>query len=55
MSDYPKQPAKRPVNCILENRLLKKMGLNIMKDWKEDLDIYLEENGKDLIKKAKKK
>ncbi|MFC1866851.1 dTDP-4-dehydrorhamnose reductase [Thermodesulfobacteriota bacterium] len=52
MNDYP-QAAKRPVNCILENRLLKKKGLNIMSDWKKDLDGYLGQFGKDLIKKAK--
>ena len=52
IADYP-QPAKRPVNCILENRLLKKMGLNIMPDWKDDLDAYLNQFGKDLVKQAK--
>ena len=49
------QAAKRPVNCILENRLLKKSGLNVMKDWREDLDIYLDQYGKDLIKRLKGK
>ena len=55
MNEYPAQAAKRPVNCILENRLLKKMGLNIMPDWKEDLDTYLEQYGKDLVKRARAK
>ena len=55
MDEYPAQAAKRPVNCILENRLLKKMGLNIMPDWKEDLDTYLEQYGKELVKKARMK
>ena len=54
MSDFP-QIARRPLNCILENRLLKKMALNIMPDWREDVDQYLDEFGKDLIKKAKEK
>jgi dTDP-4-dehydrorhamnose reductase len=49
------QAAKRPVNCILENRLLKKLGLNVMKDWREDLGIYLDQYGKDLIKRLKGK
>jgi len=49
------QAAKRPVNCILENRLLKKLGLNVMKDWKEDLDIYLDQYGKDLVRALKGK
>lgn len=55
MAEYPKQAAKRPSNCILENRLLKKMGLNIMPDWNEDLDIYLKQYGKELVKKARAK
>ena len=52
LSDYPR-PARRPINCILENRLLKKQGINIMPDWEKDIDIYLERFGKDLIKRAK--
>ena len=51
LDDYP-QPAKRPVNCILENRLLKKQGLNIMEDWKTDLDLFLDEFGGELIKQV---
>ncbi|MBW1767676.1 MAG: dTDP-4-dehydrorhamnose reductase [Deltaproteobacteria bacterium] len=51
MSDFP-QVAKRPANCILENRLLKNMGLNIMPEWKKDIDRYLKKFGKALIKKA---
>lgn len=47
------QPAKRPVNCILENRLLKKQGLNIMPHWREDVDIFLDYYGEKLIKEAK--
>ncbi|MFC1819595.1 dTDP-4-dehydrorhamnose reductase [Thermodesulfobacteriota bacterium] len=54
IKDYP-QAAKRPVNCILENRLLKKMGLNIMPDWKKDLNTYLDQFGRGLIKQAKTK
>ena len=54
MIKYP-QAAKRPENCILENRLLKKLGLNIMPDWKKSLDTYLDEYGKDLIKRLKTK
>lgn len=50
-----KRGAKRPVNCILENRLLKKQGLNVMVDWKEDLDAFLEQFGKDLVKDARKR
>ncbi|MDY7034726.1 MAG: dTDP-4-dehydrorhamnose reductase [Thermodesulfobacteriota bacterium] len=52
LEDYP-QPAKRPINCILENRLLKKQGINIMNDWKEDVDMFLDQYGKELVKRAK--
>ena len=52
MNDYP-QIAKRPVNCILENRLMKKQGINIMPDWKKDIDSYLGRFGDELVKKAK--
>ena len=52
MKDYP-QIAKRPANCIMENRLLKKQGLNIMPDWKKDIDAFLKESGEKLIKQAK--
>ena len=47
------QPAKRPGNCILENRLLKKQGINIMPPWEEDLDTFLDNFGEELIKEAK--
>jgi len=46
---------KRPGNCVLENRLMKKAGLNIMLEWKEDLDIYLDQFGKDIINEIKQK
>jgi dTDP-4-dehydrorhamnose reductase len=41
-----------PVNCILENRLLKKQGINIMRDWKEDMEAFLDEYGEALVKEA---
>ena len=47
------QKARRPLNGILENRLLKKHGLNIMPDWKEDLAAFLDQAGERLIKEAK--
>jgi len=52
LSDYP-QPAKRPQNCILENRLLKKQGINLMQNWKSDVETYLDQFGEALIKEAK--
>jgi dTDP-4-dehydrorhamnose reductase len=45
--------AKRPTNCILENRALKKNGLNVMKHWQEDLSLFLDRFGEELIKQAK--
>jgi len=32
---------------------LKKQGINLMEGWKEDLDLFLERFGDDLIKQAK--
>lgn len=52
LSDYP-QVAKRPLNCILENRLLKKQGLNLMPAWEKDVKAYLGRFGTELIKRAK--
>jgi len=46
------RPASRPVNCLLENRLLKKQGINVMVDWKEDLNSFLDNFGEELIKEA---
>jgi len=45
-------PARRPANCLLENRLLKKQGVNVMVDWKEDLDTFLDNFGEELKKEA---
>ncbi len=52
LRDYP-QKARRPLNCILENRLLKKQGLNVMADWKEDLSAFLDQYGDQLMKEAR--
>ncbi|MBN2125401.1 MAG: dTDP-4-dehydrorhamnose reductase [Deltaproteobacteria bacterium] len=51
--DYP-QEASRPINCILENRLLKKQGISIMSTWESDLNSFLEQQGADLVKQVKK-
>ncbi len=48
-------PARRPRNCILENRLLKKQGIHLMQDWRRDLDLFLERFGEELIREARKK
>ena len=42
--------ARRPANCLLENRLLKKQGIHIMPNWKEDMDMFLDKFGEELIK-----
>jgi dTDP-4-dehydrorhamnose reductase len=45
--------AVRPANCLLENRLLKNQGINVMRNWKEDLDAFLKKYGEALVKEAK--
>ena len=47
--EYP-TPAVRPVNSILENRQLKRERLNIMPDWQEDLEIFIDTYGERLLK-----
>lgn len=44
-SDVFKTRAKRPAYSVLENYNLKKLGLNKMRDWKENLKLYLQEKG----------
>lgn len=39
---YP-TPARRPANSILENARLKELGLNLFRDWKEELASFAEE------------
>ncbi len=41
-----------PVNCVLENRLSKKQGINVMTDWKKDLDTFLDQFGDQMVKEA---
>jgi dTDP-4-dehydrorhamnose reductase len=38
-AEYP-TPAKRPANSILENRRLKKHGLNRMNPWQKDIELF---------------
>jgi dTDP-4-dehydrorhamnose reductase len=44
-SDVFKTRAKRPLFSVLENYNLKKLGLNKMREWKENLKLYLKEKG----------
>jgi len=53
MRDFP-QRAKRPVNCLLENKNLKEQGINVMRPWKEDLELFLDKFGAQLMELAKK-
>lgn len=46
------RPAKRPANSLMENRLLKKQAINVMVDWKEDMNTFLDTYGGQLIKEA---
>lgn len=39
-SEYP-LPAPRPRNSILENKNLKKAGINLMCDWRGDIDMFV--------------
>ncbi len=47
-ADYP-TPARRPANSILENRLLKQHGLNVMRDWREDVDHFVKRHREELL------
>jgi hypothetical protein len=39
MKDY-EGLAVRPANCLLENRLLKNQGINVMHNWEADLGVF---------------
>jgi len=47
--EYP-TPAIRPVNSILENRQLKREGLNVLLNWRKDLDTFIDKYGEDLLR-----
>jgi len=49
--EYP-TPARRPANSILENARLKESGLQVMKDWEEDLDEFVSRYRERLIKEV---
>lgn len=52
LADFENIGARRPSNCLLENRRLKKQGINHMVPWEGDLDAFLETHGDALIKEA---
>ena len=50
--DYP-TPAKRPMNSVLENTRLKALGLNVMTDWRADLDEFVRIHRVELLDEVK--
>jgi len=51
--EYP-TPAVRPMNSILENRNLKKKGMDIMVDWRSDVDEFVLNFREVLLKEMEK-
>ncbi len=49
--EYP-TPTKRPMNSILENRGLKEQGVNVMRDWRQDVDQYVEQYRERLLEEC---
>ncbi len=49
-AEYYPSAATRPLNSILENRQLKKEGLNIIPNWKADLDIFVDRYKEELLR-----
>ncbi|MCP4688977.1 MAG: dTDP-4-dehydrorhamnose reductase [Desulfobacterales bacterium] len=45
-------PARRPMNSILENRALKNQGVNVMKEWRSDVNRYVEQYKERLLEEA---
>jgi dTDP-4-dehydrorhamnose reductase len=43
-------PTKRPLNSILENGHAKELGINVFSDWKDELQLFAEENGTAILK-----
>ena len=51
--EYP-TPTARPMNSILENRNLKEKGMNIMANWKSDVDKFVLNFREVLLKEIEK-
>lgn len=51
--EYP-TPARRPMNAILENQRLKESGVNVLQDWKSDLDEFVSRFRERLLNEIKK-
>jgi dTDP-4-dehydrorhamnose reductase len=50
-AEYP-TPARRPGNSILENARLKAAGLNVMVDWRSDLEEFVRAHRADLLREV---
>jgi dTDP-4-dehydrorhamnose reductase len=46
-------PTKRPLNSILENAHAKEVGINVFKDWKDELNMFIEQNGSTILEEIK--
>jgi dTDP-4-dehydrorhamnose reductase len=47
-------PTKRPLNSILENVRAKELGINLFKDWKDELTVFIEQHGEAVLKEFEK-
>lgn len=45
-------PTKRPSNSILENAHAKQLGINVFKDWNDELIAFVEKHGKALLEEC---
>ena len=52
-SEEFKTPTKRPENSILENAHAKELGINVFKDWNDELKQFVERSGEAVIKEIK--
>ena len=50
-AEYP-TPARRPANAVLENRNLKRAGLDVMIPWEEDLDAFVALNRESWLRRV---
>lgn len=51
-AEYP-TPARRPKNSILENVRLKEAELNVFRDWREELKMFVAESGASVLNEVK--
>ena len=47
-AEYP-TPAHRPANSILENGSLNGLGISIFRNWREDVDEFIDVHGDELL------